>query len=136
MGVPPLSSRMSGSFHMLPCSGNGKCISLREISQLQDYIHEFNSTNYNGWDADMIYGCACDDGYEGFDCSQKICPKGDDPLTPGVDEVQLIECTCLSSGCDGSFNFDFKNQYTNLMPLNSTASLMKYQLLVSFRLFY
>lgn len=24
---------------------------------------------YEGWDADMIHGCLCDDGWEGYDCS-------------------------------------------------------------------
>lgn len=24
---------------------------------------------YDGWDADMIHGCLCDDGWEGYDCS-------------------------------------------------------------------
>jgi len=24
---------------------------------------------YDGWDADMIHGCVCDDGWEGYDCS-------------------------------------------------------------------
>ena len=33
------------------------------------------------WDAGMMHGCNCDDGYFGPDCSQKECPKGDDPFT-------------------------------------------------------
>jgi hypothetical protein len=38
----------------------------------------------------MIYGCACDAGWDGPDCSQKSCPKGDDPMTTGVDEVKSL----------------------------------------------
>jgi len=55
---------------------------------------------YNqNWDSDMIYGCVCESGFFGADCSQSItlfcmnvfmltkifnlgaCPQGDDPLT-------------------------------------------------------
>jgi hypothetical protein len=32
------------------------------------------------WDAWKIQGCQCDPGYEGADCSSRICPSGDDPL--------------------------------------------------------
>jgi hypothetical protein len=33
------------------------------------------------WDVEGAYVCACDRGYEGYDCSSRICPKGDDPVT-------------------------------------------------------
>lgn len=47
----------------------------------------------------MIYGCVCDAGYSGFDCSIKNCPTGDDPLTTGqVNEVQLIKCSAIAGG--------------------------------------
>ena len=32
----------------------------------------------------------CDEGFAGYDCSERLCPRGDDPLTAGVDEVQLV----------------------------------------------
>jgi len=32
------------------------------------------------WDAWKIQGCQCDPGYEGSDCSSRICPSGNDPL--------------------------------------------------------
>lgn len=35
--------------------------------------------------------CLCDDGYAGYDCTERVCPTGDDPGTWGQDnEVQLI----------------------------------------------
>ena len=34
------------------------------------------------WDHDMVQGCLCDDGWQGFDCSLRRCPYGDDPDTP------------------------------------------------------
>lgn len=35
------------------------------------------------WDHDMIKGCQCDYPATGYDCSQSLCPNGDDPLTTG-----------------------------------------------------
>ena len=47
----------------------------------------------------MIYGCACDEGYTGHDCSIRLCPTGDDPMTSGqVDEVQIVSCTPIGAG--------------------------------------
>ena len=54
---------------------------------------------YRLWDADKHRACACDQGYAGFDCSSRECPRGDDPLTstpatcggvPCADEVQVF----------------------------------------------
>lgn len=46
------------------------------------------------WDADKLYGCVCDVGFKGGDCSLRECPRGDDPLTTGQeDEVQVVYCT-------------------------------------------
>lgn len=36
---------------------------------------------YTDWDSEAIQACVCDGGYFGSDCSQRYCPKGDDPLT-------------------------------------------------------
>jgi hypothetical protein len=33
------------------------------------------------WDASRIQACQCDVGFFGTDCSQRMCPTGDDPLT-------------------------------------------------------
>jgi len=52
------------------CSGHGQCLT-------QSYFH----TDANGWDQSMIQGCQCDPGFAGIDCSERLCYKGDDPLT-------------------------------------------------------
>jgi len=36
---------------------------------------------YQLWDAGKIQGCKCDLGFDGPDCSHRISPHGDDPLT-------------------------------------------------------
>lgn len=38
--------------------------------------------NYGNWEADKLQSCHCDDGWEGYDCSQRSCPKGRDPTKP------------------------------------------------------
>jgi hypothetical protein len=89
------------------CSGNGRCMSLREISRYD--VYENNEDEYDDWDADMIYGCACDDGWEGPECDRKTCPHGDDPLTFGRNEIQIIDCLCWT--CKGGLKIRYKGQY-------------------------
>lgn len=36
---------------------------------------------YKNWDANKTHVCVCDGGYTGPDCSHRLCPRGDDPLT-------------------------------------------------------
>lgn len=62
------------------CSGNGRCISNSEYNS--EYVAtagaKFSSST---WDMEAARVCACDRGWEGYDCSSRICPKGDDPVT-------------------------------------------------------
>lgn len=65
------------------CNGHGECRSIGYHLERLGYV-------YNRWDRDQLYGCHCDDGYEGFDCSLRECPVGDDPMTTGqANEVQV-----------------------------------------------
>lgn len=107
-----------------PSCINGRCVSMREAASIQDNTNFFVTTIYNLWDADKIYGCQCDNGFYGYDCSQRVCPKGDDPLTTGqVNEVQMLTCTC-AAGCTGSFAFTFRRRTTvNLSPTSTAANL-------------
>ena len=50
------------------------CVTLSNIKASVPYA----STN---WDASRIQACQCDAGFFGTDCSQRMCPTGDDPLT-------------------------------------------------------
>ena len=41
------------------------------------------------WDAVKLRGCFCDEDWQGADCSERVCPYGDDPNThDDVDEVR------------------------------------------------
>ena len=80
-------------------------------------IYGGDPNNGNTWDADRIYGCICDEGYTGFDCSQRSCKYGDDPNTYGqVNEVQLFEC----AGTAGTLTFSFRQKTTYPIPYNAT----------------
>lgn len=49
--------------------------------------------NPKTWDALKIFGCSCDTGYTGYDCSQRTCPFGDDPdTTSQADAKQKVYC--------------------------------------------
>jgi hypothetical protein len=85
------------------CGGAGQCVTMRRHAQALDpgllpapapYTNIRAPYPYvANWDAEMIQGCACDAGYAGVACGERVCPVGDDPLTTGqVDEVQLLRC--------------------------------------------
>jgi hypothetical protein len=56
------------------CSGHGTCQTISELAAA-DYDNV-----YRLWDDKITMGCKCDGGYEGSDCSQKMCKFGADPL--------------------------------------------------------
>lgn len=67
-----------------------------EMLSLNRLDNNYATTN---WDAKKIMHCKCDPGYQGNDCSERMCPPGDDPLTtmqylaptsPQSQEVQEI----------------------------------------------
>lgn len=39
------------------------------------------NTPYSLWDENKNTMCFCDPGFDGIDCSLRLCPRGDDPLT-------------------------------------------------------
>lgn len=79
--------------------------------------------NPSTWDANRMYGCLCDEKWTGYDCSLRICPFGDDPLSVHqTDEVQAIQCTDADGL--GTIVFTYKQQVVApLTPLTTTAQL-------------
>jgi len=55
------------------CSGKGVCQSISQIANLQ-------GGKYKLWDKESTYGCVCDAGYYGPDCSMRKCKVGTDAL--------------------------------------------------------
>ncbi|CAN0478405.1 unnamed protein product, partial [Ectocarpus sp. 8 AP-2014] len=56
------------------CSGHGVCKTNRELAA------DDHDNVYELWDADMSLACHCDAGYGSYDCSERMCPYGIDPL--------------------------------------------------------
>jgi hypothetical protein len=101
---------------------------MEEMGTIQDDKTLTSSVLYTGWEANMIMGCLCDDGFEGYDCSKRKCPTGDDPHTTGqVDEVQTLSCTCTAT-CSGSFTLKFRDKVTADIPWDATPALVKMEL--------
>jgi hypothetical protein len=74
------------------CSGHGICRSnvdfatdfseavTAEQGSAVDYYDYFRVTYATAWDSDLHYGCKCDIGFRGPDCSLVECPTSEDPM--------------------------------------------------------
>jgi hypothetical protein len=106
------------------CNKHGRCATMREMALLatsngdsDPRLYGSDPNNGNTWDADRIYGCICDEGWTGYDCSERECTYGDDPNTYGqVNEVQLFEC----AGTAGTLTLSFRQKTT--LPIAYNAS--------------
>jgi hypothetical protein len=56
--------------------------------------------------------------FKGYDCQNALCPKGDNPRTRGVNEIQ--EMHCLAN--NGSFHLTFRQNTTELISYQATVS--------------
>lgn len=59
------------------CNNNGRCVPYSKV--LGTDIPKEIAGIYSTSDGDIIYGCLCDPGHRGPDCSLIECPSGEDP---------------------------------------------------------
>lgn len=109
------------------CSFNGRCLSMEYFASLKDPGEGTVYTYTDIWDAEMMYGCLCDEGYTGADCSLMECPTGDDPLTGttsdtvnGVQSNEQQRVLCIASG--GTFTLAFRGKTTVDIAYDASVS--------------
>jgi len=77
------------------CNGHGTCETIAELAvDTSAAVGGKTHAVYGSWDASKTRGCKCDARYTGHDCSARMCPRGDDPLTTEVD-ISQTETTSL-----------------------------------------
>merc|ERR1719502_174490 len=108
------------------CNGHGRCISQKRM------IEQQYEMKYDYWDGDMIYGCVCDDHWEGYDCSLRSCPTGDDPMTTlnQVNEVQYFTCDMMGDIRRRThFYLGFRNSWTTKINWDDSATQVQLKLM-------
>ena len=107
------------------CNGHGECVSLGVAATAYDGYRFNRTTTYTRWDANMFYGCKCDIGWGGADCSERQCDYGIDPRLPNsgnYHELVTLVCIC-SPTCVGKFKLRLMGQPTvPWMNPSSTAN--------------
>lgn len=118
------------------CNSRGQCLTMSDYARTVDLGTIDSSvgrpyTYDSVWDATMIRGCSCNDGYFGPQCSSRQCPTGDDPLTGGsfvtttrprqFNERQTITCQAT----EGTFTLSFKGYTTAKIPFAATELQLK-----------
>lgn len=101
------------------CSGHGSCRSTAETAAGTSVGQFYSDTGvelnknviagrvgYGLWDSKKTRSCVCDPGFGGIDCSNMLCPRGDDPLTTedanGMTEVYDVQTITVGPGVDTS----------------------------------
>jgi len=125
------------------CSGHGQCLSMRnaalhatsEFDVPVEYVYGQIPNNPATWDADHIYTCVCDDAFEGYDCSRRICSRGDDTSTEVIKdavtnlprtEVQRILCAFQHGASPNpSLHIEYKKRQSHTITANAGAAGVK-----------
>lgn len=103
------------------CSGHGRCLYNYQINtNVKSYV-DFDNQD---WDQKKSRQCVCDAGYSGVDCSERMCPRGDDPITTcGVNDANspndagisyhTVQTITFNANCDTGkfFALTYKDSY-------------------------
>ncbi len=109
------------------CTGHGQCINLYQASEINDGWTLNHTTIYNLWDSKISYGCQCDPGWSGHDCSIRMCEYGPDPRTgSSLIESVTLKCVTTSSSYSGKFKFR-SNGYLMRTYLNTSSTVADLQ---------
>ncbi len=122
----PFNTSSSGLWE--ECSGHGRCKSLSDVAASVLVNGNIDYFNYEGWDAEMIHGCDCDDGWKGISCSYRTCPYGPDPVSAITHEIQLIDCACGAAACTGTFSLSLFEKSTPPFQAGVTEEVIAYEL--------
>lgn len=68
-----------------------------------------------------LLACQCDEGWAGWDCVQRECPRGDYPINPGTFEKQILRCQANN----GTFRLGWGEETTPQIPYDATAEEFK-----------
>ena len=106
---------------------------MRDLASRRTVNGQLSATSYGAtpnnpltWDYDKTQACLCDPGWEGHDCSLQSCVTGDDPMTAGVNETQVIKCTADG----GSMQLGFRTvrgrtAYSDSVSHSATAAQLE-----------
>jgi hypothetical protein len=82
-----------------------------------------NVDSVYGWDEKAITACVCDGGYMGPDCSQRVCPFGDDPMTVCEQgDTEQIQVITVDIPTDGAAFGEAGSAYENAGCQNCAAN--------------
>ncbi|CAM9178437.1 unnamed protein product, partial [Sphacelaria rigidula] len=105
------------------CSGHGTCMTIGDLSRFYgpDYVQPGTGgdgigPSYGNWDVYSTTACFCDQGHFGADCSKRMCPKDDDPVTVNQDDrtIGVSVGTDGGSSISGTLTFTFNGHSTRL----------------------
>ncbi|EQC42363.1 hypothetical protein SDRG_00101 [Saprolegnia diclina VS20] len=110
------------------CGKNGECRSMKYLATQKDAGLPPPVVYTHVWDSDMIYGCMCLDRHTGPDCSQTLCPTGDDPLTGFAGDLifgqqfnEMQSLTCAATA--GTFTLSFRGLTTVPIQWNDPVAV-------------
>ncbi|KAL4160634.1 hypothetical protein PRNP1_001198 [Phytophthora ramorum] len=115
------------------CGRHGECRSMRLNAQQKDKGLPPAVVYQSIWDSEMVHGCVCEEGYGGGDCSDRLCPTGDDPLT-GASTDSLFglqkneKQTVLCSATSGTLTLSYRGQTTVRIDASDNADTVSKKL--------